>query len=118
MKVYIYCYEPKYQGFHGIYTCGVVDVEDKTEALGYYHDWLEQLVQNYFDYKDYSDTPEDEVTDDELEECFEAAMNNSGGTILEIKQSYWNLSTEMLDELAAKYSPNEFMKKYCGDEYV
>ena len=106
MKVFIYAYEDKYGGLHGIYDQTVVEVADMKEANMIGNDMSWGVIDSWGLSQDYDEDYEDEE--------FEVEYGTEW-IIYKIRDDV-TLSIEELDELCSHEDYKNFVKMYCEEE--
>ena len=104
MRVFIYAYEDKFQGYHGISDQAVVEVNDIEEANQYGSEMAEEVINSY----SYFINDRDE--EDEFEE-----ENGTAWIIFKICDDI-ELSTEELNSICSNHDYESFVEEYCEKE--
>ena len=105
MRVFIYAYEDKYQGLHGVSEQAVAEVRSVREANELANEMAENVVDSWGIWNEEDDP-------DENEEFFDYGTE---WIIYKIRDDV-TLSTEELDELCSYEDYREFAKMYCEKE--
>ena len=106
MKVFIYAFEDKYGGLHGISDQAVVGVADMEEANSIGNEMAWSVIESYGHlFEDYDEGDEDEFEEESGTEWF----------IYKIRDDI-NLSVEELDNICALEDWESFVEEYCEKE--
>ena len=111
MRFVIYAYESTYSGLHGIYDICVTEVNSLDEADDIGETMAYEVIDSYShlfandDVYDYDEDDDYEVTSPEWEYA-------------RILPKWDNIPTETLDAEAAELGYEEFVNKYCANEFL
>lgn len=100
-KVFIYAVEGMYQGLHGVYWQGVVEVDNRKEADDWGREMAYELIESYGLEEEYEDSFIDYYS-----ECY--------WEVHEIKPTL--LSVKELDEICGDLDRDAFIEEYCYQE--